>query len=97
MQTCQAPGKLDQNRSHPARTVDDEQRAPAGEAAEGHVHPVEQQLECSQRRQRQCRRRGPVERGRLGADDAFVDEVKLGIAARPVDRTGIEHRVSGCE
>ena len=50
------------------------------------------------RRQRQ--RRPPAaqsERLRLAADDALVDQVELGIGARPADGAGIEHLVARLE
>lgn len=38
-----------------------------------------------------------AERRGFGADDAFVDELQLGIRAGPVQHAGLEHRIAGPE
>jgi len=92
-----AARELDCDRTQAAGAGDDQQR-PAAIAAVGiETETIEQQLPGSERRQWQRRRFGEIQRLRLGSDDAFVDKLQLGVAARPGDIAGVVHGVARLE
>src|SRR5436190_10939967 len=86
--------ELDADGADAARAIDDE-HARATVARD--LHAVE---ECFPRRDRGERDRGrlrEVERARLAADDALIDEMELAVAARARDVAGVVHRLAWLE
>jgi hypothetical protein len=62
-----------------------------------HIHPVKQHFPGGDRRQRQRRGFRIGQASRLGADDALIHQMILGIRTLAVERAGVEHAVARLE
>lgn len=90
-------GDLDGDGADPACAADDKNSGRRAGNGLGHVQPVEQGLPGRQGRERERRRLGPIQRRGLTTDDAFVDEMQLGVRARANDRARVEDVVARLE
>jgi hypothetical protein len=90
-------GELDRDRADTAGPTDEEDGARRTGDEPADVEAVEEHLPCGDRGEREGGGLGEVEAARLGADDALVDEVQLGVGTLTGDAAGVEHLVAGPE
>ena len=91
------PGQLNRHRTDPAGAADHQQAARVAFGVQMEGHALEQQFPGGDRGQRQGCRLGEVQGGRLGADQALVDQVVLGVAAGAGGVAGVIDLVPGLE
>ena len=91
------PGQLNRHRADPAGATDHQQASCVAFGVEVEGHALEQQFPGGDRGQRQGCRLGEVQGGRLGADQALVDQVVLGVAAGAGGVAGVIDLVPGLE
>ena len=96
-QTGQLFGELDCNRSHAARTADDQDRALTRFPIPWKPQPVEEHFPGSDRGERQGSGIRKIDGDRLFADDPFIDCVVLGVRSWPVHRARVVDLVTGSE
>lgn len=96
-QAGEAARELDQDRTNPAGTADDEQRARIDALAGLHAEAIEQQFPCGNGGEGQGRRLRERQRLRLVSDDALIDQVKFRIGALALDRACVPDFVAGFE
>ena len=87
--------KRDRQRSHPARAANNQQRFICVGIL--NLQPFKQAFPRGERRQRQCSRGGPVKACRLVPDNARIDQLMCGIAARSGDIPRVPHFVTRFE
>ena len=90
--------QLDRHRADAAGAADHQQvLAHVAAAIELQRHALEQQFPGCESGQRQRRRFSEIERGRLARDQALINPLVLGVAARPGNVTGEVDLVTGGE
>ena len=89
--------KLDCHRAYSAGTPDDQQRMCCTGYRSTHGQSLEEGLPRGDCRQRQRRCLCPIEANRLLPDNAFVDQVQLGVGPIAADAARVEHLVARFE